>query len=269
MENEALKMDLPRWLFDSAPSLQGTVFPRSKVVYRSAIPSTNSLAMTLLKEGAAEGTIVVTDHQTDGRGQKGSSWYASAGENLTFSLILRPQNLEKQLFHLSQAASLSLCEAIKNRCADADVRIKWPNDILMNRKKVAGILIESQWEGHAIKGTVVGIGVNVNQVSFPDGLRHPATSLRLACGRPMDRGQLIRDILERFSVLYERILHHISIERRYLNVLYGYQEPVALKWDSGEGRYPVLGVNEHGHVAIQLPEGIRHFDLKEIQFLLT
>lgn len=260
--------NLPLWLFegrerDSSPKSWG-----GKIKYSSATKSTNSVAMDLLSQQVEEGTIVITDHQTQGRGQKGTTWITSAGENLTFSVVLRPQFIEQRLFALTQAVAIALQEAIESYCPDALVQIKWPNDILIDRKKVAGVLIESQWEGSKIKGSVVGIGVNVNQVDFPKEIIHKTTSLALSNGHAFDRGPILWTILTRFKFWYEKLMGGENLGRAYLSRLYGYQEPVSIRWKEGEGKHQVLGVNALGHVAIQLSERIRHFDLKEIEFIL-
>lgn len=261
-------LNLPMWLFEGREDNYPAEGWGGNIKYSSATPSTNSIAMDLLSRQADEGTIAITDHQTQGRGQKGTTWVTSAGENLTFSLVLRPQFIEQRLFALTQTVAIALKEAIQTFCPDALVQIKWPNDILINRKKVAGVLIESQWEGNKIKGSVVGIGLNINQVDFPQEIIHKTTSLALTNGRAFDRGPILWAILLHLQVWYQKLMMGENLGRAYLSGLYGYQEPVAIRWKDGEGKHQVLGVNAAGHVAIQLSERIRHFDLKEIEFIL-
>lgn len=259
---------LPGWLLEARQDTYPLDGWGSVLKYFPATPSTNSIAMEMLSQQAAEGTIVVTDHQTRGRGQKGTTWVTSPGENLTFSLLLRPRYIEQRLFALTQTVAIALREAIQPYCPKALVQIKWPNDILIDRKKVAGVLIESQWEGTSIKGTVVGIGLNVNQVDFPTEILHKTTSLALVTGTACDRGAIVWDILLRLQHWYQKLMEGESPGRAYLRDLYGYQEAVPLRWNDGEGKHQVLGVNAAGHLAIQLSERIRHFDLKEIEFIL-
>ncbi|MDP5169945.1 MAG: biotin--[acetyl-CoA-carboxylase] ligase [Bacteroidia bacterium] len=260
--------NLPMWLFHSRNGNYPQDGWGANLKYSTATPSTNSIAMDLLSQQVEEGTIVITDHQTQGRGQKGTSWLSSPGENLTFSIILRPQLIEQRLFALTQTIAIALREAIEPLCPDARVQIKWPNDILVNHKKIAGVLIESQWEGSKIKGSVVGIGLNVNQVDFPDEIIHKTTSLALINGKAFDRGSILWSVLLRLKIWYEKLIIGENPGRAYLSGLYGYQEAVALRWNDGEGKHQVLGVNALGHVAIQLSGRIRHFDLKEIEFIL-
>lgn len=261
-------LNLPMWLLEGREVDYPPEGWGRNIKYSSATPSTNSIAMDLLSQQAVEGSVVITDHQTKGRGQQGTSWVTSAGENLTFSLLLRPQYIEQRLFALTQTVAIALKEAIQPCCPDALVQIKWPNDILINRKKVAGVLIESQWEGSKIKGSVVGIGINVNQVDFPQEIIHKTTSLALTNGRAFDRGAIFWAILLRIQFWYKKLMMGENLGRAYLSGLYGYQEPVPIRWKEGEGKHQILGVNAAGHVAIQLSERIRHFDLKEIEFIL-
>lgn len=260
--------NLPLWLFEGREETYPPDGWGKNIHYSSVTPSTNSVAMQLLSQQAEEGTVVITDHQIQGRGQKGTSWVTSEAENLTFSVTLRPRFLEQRLFALTQAVAIALKEAVTPICPDALVQIKWPNDILINRKKVAGVLIESQWEGSKIKGSVVGIGLNVNQVDFPQEIIHKTTSLALVDGQALDRGPILWAILLRLRFWYEKLMMGENLGRAYLSGLYGYQEPVPIRWKDGEGKHQVLGVNTAGHVAIQLSERIRHFDLKEIEFIL-
>lgn len=261
--------DLPSWL---APS---TIPHAEKRVIGSVIrflpdhPSTNLWAMEELSAGAEEGLVLVTDHQTKGRGQQGTRWESEKGKNLTFSVVLRAKGLESQLFDLSKAIGLAMQKALSALLPRANVQIKWPNDLLIDQKKVAGILIESQWEGSRLKGTVVGIGLNVNQTQFMPVIAPRTTSLAREAGKPFDRRGVWMCLLDHLEEGYRTFQTEGrgSLARQYLSVLYGYQEPVQIRWQGGAGKYPILGVNEQGHLAIQLPEGIRHFDLKEVEFV--
>lgn len=262
-----MKAEFHPWYFPPVDQIRNGSWG-NVIKYRAALPSTNTLAMSLLSEGATEGTIVITDDQTQGRGQKGTVWKSSPGENLTFSLILRPQNIEHRLFALTQVVAIALRETILESCPGEEVLIKWPNDILLNKKKVAGVLAESQWEGTSLKGSVIGMGINLNQVSFEEEISHKATSLALETGNMIDKKSLLWNLLDHLEKRITGLYRGDHPGRTYLSMLYGYQEPVKVRWEDEEGEYPVLGVNSAGHVAIQLSHGIRHFDLKEIEFIL-
>lgn len=171
------------------------------LLHLPAIPSTNSEAMTRAQQGAAEGTLVTTDHQTAGRGRMGRSWVALPNEQLALSLILHPTFPPH---FLVMASALAVAEAIE---ATASVRpaIKWPNDVLIEGRKVCGILIETSI---ATSGTVavLGIGINVNGslAAYPE-LAERATTLADALGHPIPREPLLIDLLRRLDDLYSAL----------------------------------------------------------------
>jgi BirA family biotin operon repressor/biotin-[acetyl-CoA-carboxylase] ligase len=179
--------------------------------YYSECDSTNQR----LKDKAADcpaGTIVVTDHQTAGRGRLGRSWWSGPGEDLTFSVLLRPQTSSEVASLLSLAAALSVAEVLETLFGEGRVLVKWPNDVLLDGKKVCGILLESSMEGQRVEWVVVGLGLNVN--SDPAAMfealgseqreawqgKPRATSLRAELGRQVARGLLLTELLDRLSL---------------------------------------------------------------------
>ena len=157
-------------------------------------PSTNEAVLRRADAGEPEGLALFAEHQTAGRGRRGNRWEAPRGSALLGSMLFRPAAPPMLWQRLTLAAAVAVCEAIEARLP-AEARVKWPNDILIDNRKVAGILIESR-HGAGRGAVVVGIGLNVSQVSFPDDLRVPATSLRLACGHPPARVDLAAALLE-------------------------------------------------------------------------
>jgi BirA family biotin operon repressor/biotin-[acetyl-CoA-carboxylase] ligase len=151
--------------------------------------STNDLAKYLAREGSAEGTVVVADEQTEGRGTKGRSWHSPRGLGLYASVILRPRRADLSLLPL--AAGVACLEAIEE-ATGLDAALEWPNDIVWKRRKLGGILCEGEFLGNAVSFAVLGIGLNVDQrkEDFPASLRMMATSLRLALGRQVDKARL-------------------------------------------------------------------------------
>src|SRR5688572_5475237 len=138
-----------------------------KLVFVPECPSTNTLALQITQQSPVkEGTLVITDHQTAGKGQRGNVWEAEAHQNLTFSLILKPGFLaiNKQFF-LNIVICLALKDYLKEKTPDLTY-IKWPNDILVHEKKISGILIENQLQGPSILHSIAGIGLNINQRNF-------------------------------------------------------------------------------------------------------
>jgi BirA family biotin operon repressor/biotin-[acetyl-CoA-carboxylase] ligase len=168
-------------------------------LYASDIGSTQDV----LRDGHhPHGAVAVAEHQTAGRGRSGRVWQDATGQALLFSVLLRPEP-GKPLQQLSLVAGLAVAAAV-SREAGVAAAVKWPNDVLVEGRKVAGILLEAS-------GTTVicGIGVNVNQAEgdLPARTRLPATSLRIAAGRPLDRGQLLATLLHELEVRYGRWLH--------------------------------------------------------------
>ncbi len=261
-------LDPRPWLLAAPPVHEPPLWLGRSLHYRPSVDSTNAWAMEQLAIGAEEGQVFLTDFQTRGRGQQGTLWESQASENLTVSLLFRPASMGHSLFSLSKVIALGVHQTISTLLPGAVVQIKWPNDLLVNGKKVAGILLESQWEGRKLRGTVAGIGLNVNQVAFSDAIQNRASSLASESGEAFDRPRVLWALLAGIEAWYELLSSTSRVDRAYLSALYGYQTPVALRWKEGEGNFPILGVNEAGHLAVQLPGGIRHFDLKEIEFLL-
>jgi len=151
------------------------------------LPSTNDRARQLAEDGAVHGEVVIAESQTAGRGRRGRTWSSPAGRNLYMSVILRPQLPPQRAPELTLVASLATCDACRQ--AGVDAGIKWPNDVLVDDLKVAGILTELSAEADAIHWVVLGIGVNLNSTpaDFPGDLRDVATSLAIERGQPVPR----------------------------------------------------------------------------------
>jgi BirA family biotin operon repressor/biotin-[acetyl-CoA-carboxylase] ligase len=173
----------------------------SKVYTFETIDSTNNCARALAGCWAAEGTLVLAEHQTAGKGRLGRQWLANPGENLTFSLVLRPTIGPEVVNLLPLYAAVALAETIEQTCG-TKVDCKWPNDLLIGGKKAAGILLEGSVTNEAVDFVVLGVGLNVNQTSFPPEFQDRATSLRLHTGREFDRTELLQTML-------------LSLEKRY------------------------------------------------------
>lgn len=181
---------------------------RWDVVHRETIDSTNLLAADLARKGAAEGTIVVAEHQTAGRGRLGRSWVSPARVNLYASMVLRPAIPPLEVPRLTLVAGLAVAESIRDVAPSVDARIKWPNDVLIDGRKVAGILTELEAEAERVRFVIVGIGVNLNAsaADFPPELATKATSLALATGGQVDRAAFAGRLLTRFDEAYARFL---------------------------------------------------------------
>ena len=244
-----------------------TLFTGQQLVYLPTCTSTNIVAYELLlKNKATEGCVVITDHQTAGRGQRENTWEAEPNKNITLSLILKPVFLNVvQQFFLTISISLAVLETVQELML-ASVKIKWPNDILATDQKLAGILIQNSISGHRIQHAVVGIGLNVNQKMFA----HPrATSLALLTGKEYDRTAIIQKLLEHVEKRYLELKsgRFTQLKCAYLQELYRYQEvhPFLLSGQKIAGR--IAGIDKIGRLAVQIDNQLQYFDSKEITYV--
>lgn len=178
--------------------LQSTLasLPLAEIRYFDTTGSTNDEALAWATEDAQDLSLVVANHQTTGRGREGRKWITFPGTALAFSLILRPEAEEAQVPSLfTGLGAMALLDSLKKLGLKA--KIKWPNDVLVKRRKVAGILVESVWSGDALDTVVLGMGVNVLAGSNPqiEELLFPATNLEAEIGSPTSRLDLLKDIL--------------------------------------------------------------------------
>lgn len=171
--------------------------PRAGAIIRlGEVTSTQAIAFELAERGAPDRTVVVADHQTAGRGRRGRIWHDAPGQNLLVSILARPQLAWRCLPTLSFAAAAAVGEALET-VAGLRARLKWPNDVVVNGRKIAGILLESRPAETPV--VVVGVGVNVAQASFPSGIAARATSIALETDRAIDREALLQALLDAFD----------------------------------------------------------------------
>jgi BirA family biotin operon repressor/biotin-[acetyl-CoA-carboxylase] ligase len=244
-----------------------TLFLGKVLVYVPQCHSTNSLAAELSqKEEPGEGTLVITDDQTAGKGQRGNSWESEPGKNLTFSVILKPGFLQaKEQFQINRVISLGIADFLVQK-GIPEVSIKWPNDILIAEKKICGILIENHVSGNSIHYSIAGIGLNVNQQYFT----HPkASSVRLISGHEYllnDELHLLLGCLEaRYLELKAR--HYINLEDDYSELLYRRNETHKFISMNEEFEGTITGVDEVGRLRIKINGEEKVFGVKEISFL--
>ncbi len=184
--------------------------------YFDTVDSTNTLCARLARSGAPEGTLVTAESQTKGRGRGGRSWYSPPGTSLYLSLLLRPDRGTAEAQRLTMVASVALAEVLRETC-QVNALIKWPNDLFINGRKVAGILVEAESKGGSMDWMVLGIGLNVNTETFPQELTHRATSLSRETGTTWCRTTLLIHLL-------------LKMESLYLNWLKGETEELFSKW---------------------------------------
>jgi BirA family biotin operon repressor/biotin-[acetyl-CoA-carboxylase] ligase len=190
----------------------------SQIHYLTTIDSTNALAKKLAGQGAPEGTLVITEEQIAGRGRRGRSWASPAGANLLFSLLLRPPLEGEKVFVLTMVLTLAGLNAVK-RVTGVTAGIKWPNDLYVGTKKLAGILTEFSVKGRQVEWAVLGMGINVGwHPEVPEGSGAPATSLLKETGQRVSRNDLLSEILTGF-------------EGHYRDVLSGSMKPLYDEWN--------------------------------------
>ncbi len=221
------------------------------------VNSTSTWALDWAAQGAPHGSIVLTDYQLCGRGRMGRTWEATAGQNLLFSVVLRPDMKPSRLSLITLAASLAVADALTEVAAPVPVRVKWPNDILLDGRKCCGMLLEST-VGRQIT-VVLGIGINVNQTSFPPELESKANSLILASGRPMDRATLMADVLLRLEQRLDQLqTHEETIRRSYVQQLSGRGRV----WHVGRGpqqaalKGTIQGITKQGALRLKTSSGM-------------
>lgn len=179
------------------------------------IDSTNTFAKSIASANDAEGTIVIAESQSAGRGRQGRVWYSELGKNLTFSVIVRPRISLKFIGLISLYAGLAVVNTIR-KTTPLLPECKWPNDVLVEGKKVCGILSEAVLSQGSVSYVIIGIGLNVNQAEFPPEIRLPVTSLFLSGRRNVDRVEVLCDLLQELETTYALLgeaQHPLLIER--------------------------------------------------------
>jgi BirA family biotin operon repressor/biotin-[acetyl-CoA-carboxylase] ligase len=198
-------MDTPDLLLpgEIRHGLDTTVFGRKTIDYHAQISSTSDRAKELAAEGAEEGTLVVSENQSCGRGRKGRTWFAADGCGINLSMILRPAMNPAEASRITLMTAVALAETLLH-VTGLPVTIKWPNDILVRGKKLSGILTEMSMEMDRVDHVVVGVGVNVNTRpdQFPPEVRDNASSLFIEKGETVSRPLLVREFLRRFEECY-------------------------------------------------------------------
>lgn len=184
-----------------SPLLDTVSFGRN-LHFLERVDSTNLRARSIARDGAAEGTVVVADSQSGGRGRMSRSWISPAGMNLYCSIVLRPPVPSFRVPEIPLVAAVALHEAVVGECPGIDLSIKWPNDIVVAGRKLCGILCEMESEADCTHFVVVGFGLNVNLDPVPDELQGIATSIVLETGQTMSRARLLASVLNRFERLY-------------------------------------------------------------------
>lgn len=235
----------------------GTRWAGHHVVYFPQTDSTNLQAKAAGEGGSPHGSLFVTDRQSAGRGRRGRAWESPGGENIYMTLLLRPEFPPERASMLTLVMALAAAEGIETVCG-GEVGIKWPNDLVLKGKKICGILTEMSAEVDYIHYVVIGVGINVNQDTFPEEIRETATSLRLETGKKVIRGELITEILKRFEENYEIFAgtRDLSgLREAYSRRLVNRDREVKVLDPAGAYEAHALGIDERGELIVRTREG--------------
>ena len=233
-----------------------------KLYYYDFTGSTNNDAKRLAEEGDPHGTVVAADIQNAGKGRRGRAWQTLPGTALSFTLLLRPEFAPDKASMITLVMALSVAEAVEEM-TDTAATIKWPNDIVVNKKKICGMLTEMTMtpEMDEIQYIVVGVGINVNNGSpkeFQEEIRGTATSLKIETGRQLSRAELLQRILLRFEDNYETFLKTLDLSRlqeSYQQHLQGVGSEVRVLDPAGEYTGISQGINGQGELIVVKANG--------------
>ena len=229
--------------------------------YEESVKSTQKIAHVLAGDGALEGTLVISDEQTAGRGRLMREWHSSKGTGIWMSLILKPLLPPQKAPQFTLITAVAVVQAIEE-VSDLHPQIKWPNDILINGKKVTGILTELQAESDKINSIIIGIGMNVNHTKkhFPDELQSIATSLAIEQGNQLSRSALVQNILERMEILYDLYMKEgfTPIKLLWESYAISIGKKIIARTINGNIEGRALGITDEGVLKIEDASGVVH-----------
>ena len=231
-----------------------------------SIDSTNKKAKELAEMGAAHGTLVTADAQYAGIGRRGRSWSSEKENGIYMTMILRPEIEANKASMLTLTAALAVETAIANSFSCKPM-IKWPNDVVLNKKKICGILTEMVLNGTEIDYVVIGIGINVNNKEFPEEIVQTASSLALELGEKIDREMLITEVWNRFWVYYEQFLETTDLSllrEKYERALVNKEEKVKVLDPLGEYTGIAKGITNTGELIVDMEGEIRQVSGGEV-----
>ncbi|GAW92210.1 biotin--[acetyl-CoA-carboxylase] ligase [Calderihabitans maritimus] len=232
------------------------------IVHYHEVGSTNTVAKQLAERGEREGTVVIAEKQTEGRGRLGRRWESPYGKGIWLSIILRPRVATDAAPSITLLAAVAVAKAIKNFCG-LEALIKWPNDILVRGKKVCGILTEMKADMDVVEYVVVGIGLNANLEvqDFPEEIRDKATSLRILLNKKISRVNLVRKLFGEFESLYNLFREHgfspIRSMWKEMNTTLGQQVQVNTLTSVYSGL--AVDITEDGGLVVETKEGTKVF----------
>jgi BirA family biotin operon repressor/biotin-[acetyl-CoA-carboxylase] ligase len=245
-----------------------TLFLGKNLIYLPSCHSTNDVAAEKIqKEPIFDGTLVITSDQTAGRGQRGNNWEALPGQNITISVVLKPNFLNAiSQFSLNIAISLGVYEFLSKYVAE-NLHIKWPNDVYIGNRKMGGILIENTISGSRLSYSIVGIGLNINQLSFNND---KAISLRLATQQgEFDLEKLVEELCICLEKYYLQLKngHAANQKKQYLQHLYRFGETHLFSKDGTQFLGKIIDIADSGQLILEVSGEIEYFGFKEVSFV--
>ena len=251
-------MEVPDVLGESEiKSRMETQWVGQRVYFYEEIDSTNTQAKRLAEEDAPSGTLVVSGCQVKGKGRRGRVWTSPKGEAIYMTILLRPQIRPDRASMVTLVMGLSVVQAIRN-VLGLETSIKWPNDVVLNRKKPVGILTEMSAQMDYIEYLVIGTGINANMTAFSEELKDKATSLRMEMGRPVNRAALIAESMKCFEKnyeIFEKTQDLSGLMEDYQAVLANLNQPVRVLEPGHEYSGIARGINEKGELLVEREDG--------------
>lgn len=253
-------------------SLENTNWVGKDRYHFEVIDSTNKKAKELAEAGGAHGTLVTAECQEAGVGRRGRSWSSEEGAGIYMSLVLRPQIKAEQASMLTLVAAISVAKAVEELLTNQGIteivpKIKWPNDIVLNKKKICGILTEMSLKESGIDYIVVGIGINVLNQSFPEEIRETASSILLETGKEIDKEQLIETVWQQFEKYYALFLETNDLsafQTEYEALLINKNEKVKVLDPAGEYEGIARGIVPSGELLVETDESIVRVSAGEV-----
>lgn len=242
----------------------------SHIIQIDRVSSTNNYAAKLLNQTKIPfGAVIMAQFQDDGRGQRGAVWQSKSGENLLFSAIL-DGSLMKECppFYLSKCVAVSIKDTL-SFFLKHKIHLKWPNDVLVERRKIAGVLIESQWKGNNLFSSIIGVGLNVNQTHFEYGF--DATSMKLLSANDYDLKEVLQVLCTKLNFNFNRLLskEYSDLQQDYLSSLYKYNEKTHFKIGDKLEEVVLKDVNENGMVSLEMLGGkIKEYDFSQARQII-
>ena len=238
-------------------SMLHTQWIGTRLEYFDETDSTNIRARKLAEEGAPHGTLVVADRQTAGKGRRGRSWVSPAGTGIWMSMVLRPSMAPMSASMLTLIAGLAVVKGVKESTG-LEAMIKWPNDAVLNGKKICGILTEMSTEVECIRYVIPGIGINVNIDDFPEEIRDKATSLKLEAGRNIKRSPVIAAVADSFEYYYDIFMktsNMSGLKDDYNKALVNKDREVLVLDPRGQYKGRALGIDDEGSLLVRQEDG--------------